>query len=196
MGDRGAAGAHPTVGEFRRAAYRVRMAYTHPDRHRLLHRLWRHRLVVEVVEAAVKGRLLLGPQRTDHRQFLAETGQPALLGHFELAVMMLAAESDAEDRPTVARIVEAGPLMRDHQRTVHRHNDHRAAETDRRGDCGGVGQHHHRVEAEDAVQGIFGDPEIAKPQGLGALSDAPHRPDIDRLRRAMRQRHTKRYSIL
>ena len=196
MGDRRAARAHPAVGELGRAAHRVRMADPHPDRHRLLHRLGRHRLAVEIVKAAVKGRFRLRPQRTDHRQFLAEAGQPALLGDLELAVMVLAAEPDAEDRPTVARIVEAGPLMRDHQRAVHRHDDDRAAEPDRRGDRGRVGQHHHRVEAEDVIQGIFSDPEVAKSQRFGALSDVPHRRDVDRFRRAMGQCHTKRYLVL
>jgi len=164
----------------------------HPDRYRLLHRLWRHRRVVEIVETAVKGRLLLGPQRADHRQFLAEAGEPALLRHLELAIMVLAAEPNPEDRAAVARIVEAGPLMRDHQRAVHRHHNDRTAETDGGGDGRGIGQHHHRVEAKDMIQGVFGDPEVAKAQCLGTLGDVALRRDVDRLRRAMRQRHAQR----
>ena len=42
--------------------------------------------------------------------------------------MVLAAEPDAEDRTAGARVVEAGPLMGDHQRAVHRHYDDRGAE--------------------------------------------------------------------
>ena len=144
----------------------------------------------------MKGRPLFRPQRADHRQFLAEAGDPALFGYLELPIMVLAPEPDAEDRPAIARIVETRPLMGDHQRAVHRHDDHRGAETDGGGDRRRISQHHHRVKAEDLIQGVFGDPEVAKAQPLGALGDPPHRRHVDRLRRAMRQRHAQRYLVL
>ena len=101
--------------------------------------------------------------------------------------MVVPAEPDAEDRAAVADIVEAGPLMRDMERVVDRQHDDRGAEADLGGDCRRIGQHHHRVEAEDVVERIFGHPEIAEPERLGALCDPAHRLDIDRLGRAVRQ---------
>ncbi len=143
--------------------------------------------VVEIVKAAVKTRLLLGPQGADHRQFLAEAGDPALLGHLELAIMVVPAEPDAEDRAAVACVVKAGPLMRDHQRAVHCHHNDRGAEADFRRDRRRVCQDNHWVEAEHMVERVLGDPQVRKAELLGAGRDPLDDADIDRLGRAVRQ---------
>ena len=77
--------------------------------------------------------------------------------------------------------------MRDVNRIVHRQHDDRRAKADRRRDRGGIGQHHHRVEAEHVVEGVLGYPQIAEAERLGALCDPAYRFHIDRLGRAVRQ---------
>jgi hypothetical protein len=71
--------------------------------------------------------------------------------------------------------------MRDVDRVVHRQDDDGSAEPDRRRDRSGIGQHHHGVEAENMVEGVFGHPQIAEPKRLGALRDPDHCRDVDRL---------------
>src|SRR5438477_7744798 len=113
--------AHPAIGEPRRAAQRVGMADAHPDRRaRLLHRLWRHRLVFEVVEGAVIGDLVFCPQRLDEVHLLAEATHPALFRHLKLAVMVVAAEPHPANGAAIADVIETRPLMRHHQRAVDR----------------------------------------------------------------------------
>ncbi len=106
--------------------------------------------------------------------------------------MMIPAEPHAENGAAVADVVEAGPLVRHMDRVVHRQYDDGRAEPDRRRDRGGIGQHDHRVETEHVVEGVFGHPQIAEPERFGALRDPSHRRHVDRLGRAVRQRHAKR----
>ena len=180
--------AHPSIGEPRRAAQRVGMADAHPDRRaRLLHRLRHHRLVFEVVEGAVIGDLVFGPQRLDEVHLLAEAAHPALFRHLELAVMMIAPEPHPEDCAAIADIIETRPLMRDHQRAVDRQNDDRRTKPDLCRDRRRIGQDDDGVEAEDMVERVLGDPQIAEAERLGALRDPAQLAHIDRLGRAVRQ---------
>ncbi len=108
-----AAGAHPGVGDGRRAAERVGMAAAQPDRRvRLLHRLESHGAAFEVEDAALVADLRLGPQRLDELDPLPEAPHAVLPGHLELRVVVVPAQSDAEDRPAVAHVVEGGHLVR------------------------------------------------------------------------------------
>jgi hypothetical protein len=106
--------------------------------------------------------------------------------------MMFPAEAQAEDGAPIADVIEAGPLVRDMDRVVHRQYDDRRTEPDRRRDRGGIGQHHHRVETEDVVESVFGYPQIAEPERFGALRDPSHHCHVDWLGRAVRQRHAQR----
>ncbi len=178
------------IAAVRRSAFGV--ADPHPDRRvRLLHRLWRHRLVCEMIEAALIGDFLLRPQRLDHVEFFAKPRDAAFLRYLELPVVVLAADADAEDRPAVADIVEAGPLVRDHQRAVDLQHDDRGAEADFRGHRRRIGQDDDRIEAEHMVERVLGDPQIAEPERLRPNCDLAHRRHVDRLRRAVRQRHAE-----
>src|SRR5579862_5294101 len=175
----------------------ARTARPHPDRQvRPLHRLRRHRLTLEVVEAALVGDLLLAPQCPDHREFLLEARDARLRRHLELAVMVLAADADPEDRPAAANIIEAGPLMRHHQGAVDLQYDDRCAEADFRRDGRRIGQDDDRIEAEYVVERILGDPQIAKAERLGPRRHGPHRRHVYRVGRAMRQRHAERDLVL
>src|SRR6185312_9510699 len=99
-------------------------------RMRLLHRLRPHRLVLQMIKAAVIADRVLGPQRLDDLKLLAEAADPARDRHLELPVMMLAADADPEDRAPVADVIETAPLMGDHQRAVDLQDDDRAADAD------------------------------------------------------------------
>ena len=96
----------------------------------------------------------------------------------------------------IADVIKAGPLVRHMDRVMHRQYNDRRAEPDRRRDRRSISQHHHRVEAEDVVESIFGHPQIAEPEGFGALRDPSHRLHVDRLGRAMRQRYAQRDLVL
>ena len=163
---------------------------------RLLHRLRRHRAVIELIEAAAIIDLVLRPQRLDQLDLFAEAAHAAFLGHLELAVVMLPPKPDTEDRPPVADVIERRPLMRHHQRAVDRQHHHRCTDADPAGDRGRIGQHHDRIEAGYMVKRIFRHPQIAEPQRLRALRDRVHRPHVDRIGRTMRQRHAERDLVL
>jgi hypothetical protein len=59
-----------------------------------------------------------------------------------------------------------------------------------------VGEQYHRIETEDVIESVLGHPQIAKPEGVGALGDVAHHRDVDRVRRPMRQRNTERNCVL
>ena len=127
----------------RGAPDRVGMADAHPDRQmRLLHRLRRHRAAFELIELAAISRPAAASTTPGSARPPRGTAVPGRSrGTSNCAIVMLAAEPDAEDRPPAAEIIERRPLMRDHQRAVDRQHHHRRAEPDRGGDRRGIGQH-------------------------------------------------------
>ena len=125
---------------------------------RLLHGLGSHGGAVELKEAAPVVDRRLGPQRLDQLDPFPEPPYAALRGHLELGVVVVPAQSHAEDRPAVAHVVQRGHLVGDVDGVVDGQDDHRDTKSDRRGDGGRVGQHHHRVEAEDVIQRVFSHP--------------------------------------
>ena len=134
----------------------------------------------------------LVPQRPDQLDIFAKPPHAGLARDLELSVMVLAAEPDAEDRAPAAQIIETRPLMRHMRRVMDRQHDDRRAEADLARDRGGVGQHRHRIEAEDVVEGVLGHPQIAKAERLGTLRHVAHGFGGDRLGRAVRQRDAER----
>ena len=120
---------------------------------------------------------------------------PPLGRDLELAVVVLAAEAEAENGPSVADVIETGPLMRDHQRAVDRQHHDGGAEPDLAGDRRSIGEDDDRIETEDVVERVLGHPQIAETERLGALRHQAHVIHVDRLRRAVRQRQSERYLV-
>jgi hypothetical protein len=111
----------------------------------------------------------LCPQSADQLDLFTKAAHAPGLRHAELLVVVLAAEANPEDRPSTAQPVERGPLMRHRHRAVDRQHNDRRTEPRR---C--VGQYSNRIEAGDVVQRVLGDPEVAKPECLGALRYGAH----------------------
>ena len=123
----------------------------------------------------------LGPQFPDQLDSFAKAPDAALGRHLELGIVVIAPDTDAENGTAVAHITEVRPLVRDMDRVVDRQHDDRGAEADFGRDRRRIGQHHDGIEAEDMVQGVFGHPQIAKPQRLGALGDLAQDPHAERV---------------
>ena len=147
---------------------------------------------LERVDSAAVVDLRLGPQRLDQLDLLEESPDAALARNLELLVVVVAAQSHAEDRPAVARVVERRDLVREMDGIAHGQDDHRDAHTDPRRDRGRVGQDHDRVEAEDVVERVLRHPQIAESERVGALGDLAHGRHVDRVGGAVGQRHAER----
>jgi hypothetical protein len=138
----------------------------------------------------------LRPQSADQLDLFAKTAHAPGFGHAELLVVVLAPQPNPKDCPSAAQPVERRPLMRHRHRTVDRqHNDRRTEPNPLCHRCR-VGQRANRIEAGDVVQRVLGDPEVAKPERLGALRHRAHRRHIDRIGRTVWQRHAERDLIL
>src|SRR3989449_9338849 len=95
---------------------------------RLLDRLGSHGAAFELKDAPLVVDLRLGPQRFDELNPFAESPHAALAGYLKLGVVVVPAESDTEDRPAVAHVVERRDLVGDVDGVA-----------DRQGDPGGAG---------------------------------------------------------
>jgi hypothetical protein len=135
--------------------------------------------------------LRLGPQSLDQLNALPEPPDAMLRRDLELAVVLDATQPHAEDRAAVADVVQRGHAMRDLDRAVDGQDDHRHAHADARGDRGGVRQDRQRIEAEDVVDRVLGNPQVLESERVGPLRDPAHRVHVDRVGRAMRERDTK-----
>jgi hypothetical protein len=116
--------------------------------------------------------------------------------HLELRIVLLAAEPDAENGPAMAHVVERRHLVGDVTRIVHGQNRHRDADANAPRDGGRVAQDSAGVEAEDMIERVLGDPQVAEAERVCPLRNPAHRGHVDRVGRSMRERHADRNSVL
>ena len=114
------------------------------------------------------GDLVLGPQRLDQLNLLAEAAHALCHRNLEIAVVMCAAKPDGQDRPSAADEIERRPLISHQQRVMDRQHDHRRTDADPFGNRRRKGQRHDRIEARAFIDGILGHPEIPEAQFLCA----------------------------
>ncbi len=102
--------------------------------------------------------------------------------------MMVPAQTNPEDRPAIADVVQRGQLVRDVDWMMDGQHHYRDAESDHSRDGRRVGKHYHRIEAENVVECVLGYPQIAEAQCVSALSNVAQGRDVDGVGRPMRQR--------
>jgi len=128
-----------------------------------------------VVELAVIGDFVLRPERLDQFDLFTKPGHARGDRNLKVAVMVLPAEANRQNRPSSTGEIQRRPLMRHHQWAVDRQHHHRRADPDAARERGRVGQDHDGIEARPLVHGVFRDPEVGKPQLLGPASDGRDR---------------------
>ena len=81
-------------------------------------------------------------------------------------------------------------------RAVRWQHQHRHSQTDGGGERRGIRQEGKCIEAGHVVQSVLGDPQVAKPQDLGALRHLVYDRHLDGVRGTMRQADAERNGIL
>jgi hypothetical protein len=88
---------------------------------------------------------------------------------------MASPETDAEDSPSVAEVIERCNGMRDVDRIAQGQHDDRRAQPDAVCNGGSEGQHDHWIEGVGVVDRILGHPQVGKSERLGTARDVADR---------------------